>query len=134
MKSLDEFLTLATLSHKTFEAEKAKNLVLISENTLVDPKSQEKKFLDTFYNGVASRLSGASLRIPRKPKWTKGMTKEELHTRENVSFTPTFRLPSLTGVAPSPKPRRRTSSSPSPPLKRTSTYGDSSGKSSSALN
>ena len=78
-------MSLATLSNKTFEAEKAKNMVLINENTVVDPRAQEKTFLDTFYSGVASHLSNASLRIPRKPKWNKDMTKEELQTRENVS-------------------------------------------------
>lgn len=84
MKSMDEFLTLATLANKTFEAEKVKNVVMINENLIVDPRAKEKKFLENFYSNVSTRTMNLSLRIPRKPKWNTKMKKEELHALENV--------------------------------------------------
>lgn len=83
---MDEFLSLATLSNKNFEAEKVNKLVLINENIIIDPKSKEKKFLEAFYSSESSRPANLSLRIPRKPKWTREMTKEKLHTLENVNY------------------------------------------------
>ena len=81
---MDEFLTLATMSQKNFEAERVNNLVLVSENVIIDPRAQEKKFLDAFYSSSPTRSATHSLRIPRKPKWTKEMSKEQLHAQENV--------------------------------------------------
>lgn len=84
MKSLDEFLTLASMSNKTFEAEKMHNTVMVNENQIIDPKAQEKKFIDAFYAGSTNKAAVLSLRIPRKPKWTKETTKQELQNLENV--------------------------------------------------
>ncbi len=89
MKSLDEFLTLATMSNKNFEAEKVRNTVLVSDNVLVDPRAQEKKFLDCFYAGNEQNAKSLSLRIPRRPKWNKGMDRLELQTLENVQIMKT---------------------------------------------
>jgi len=86
MKSMDEFLSLASLSNKTFEAEKIQNVVMINENQVIDPKEQEKKFLDAFYSSSASKTTHLSLRIPRKPKWDKKMKKEQIKQQENDVF------------------------------------------------
>jgi large subunit GTPase 1 len=87
MKSMEEFFSLAELSEKTFEAEKAKNIVMINENVIVDPKEQERRFLDTFYKGSdAAKTTNLSLRIPRRPLWNKTMKKDELKKKENEAF------------------------------------------------
>lgn len=98
MKSMDEFFTLASMSNKKFEAERANNVVMINENQIIDPKAQEKKFLEGFYSSSSTKTLNMSLRIPRKPKWTKDMKKEHLQSLENV-FTSRHqhRLPSLSG-------------------------------------
>lgn len=87
MKSMEEFLSLAELSEKNFEAEKAKNIVMISENVIIDPREQERRFLDRFYkDSDGTRAANFSLRIPRKPKWDKKMSKDELKKKENEAF------------------------------------------------
>ena len=84
---MEEFFSLAELSEKTFEAEKAKNIVMINENVIVDPKERERRFLDTFYKGSdGTKTTNLSLRIPRKPQWDKNMKKDELKRKENEAF------------------------------------------------
>eukprot|EP00826_Nyctotherus_ovalis_P030938 TRINITY_DN2470_c0_g1_i18.p1 TRINITY_DN2470_c0_g1~~TRINITY_DN2470_c0_g1_i18.p1 ORF type:complete len:605 (+),score=184.01 TRINITY_DN2470_c0_g1_i18:77-1891(+) len=87
MKSMEEFLSLAELSEKTFEAEKTKNVVMINENVIIDPRERERIFLDKFYkDSDGTRAANFSLRIPRKPKWDKKMSKDELKKKENEAF------------------------------------------------
>ena len=87
MKSMEEFLSLAELSEKTFEAEKMKNVVIINENTIVDPKEQERRFLSAFYkDSDGTKATNVSLRIPRRPKWDKSMKREEIRKKENEAF------------------------------------------------
>ena len=69
---IDEFMSLATMNHRNFEADRSHRLVT---ETKVMPAPMLRPGAVTQH-----------LQLPRKPKWTHEMTKEQLVDLENKSF------------------------------------------------
>lgn len=80
--SLNEFTDLVNLSKKKFEVEKHVHL-MEGQETVKNPNSAI--FKSVIEEG-AIRPIYAPLKLPRKPKWNKNMTKEELVSNENHAF------------------------------------------------
>lgn len=80
--SLTEFADLVSLSNKKVEVEKRANLGEQTEITKMPHLAIYKNILE---EGI-SRPKYAPLKLPRKPHWTKEMTKDELIANENHSF------------------------------------------------
>ena len=79
--SFQEFLRTAELAGTEFAAEKL-NI------QFVNPKSNVGLLSDTERKDMEKKISDNKdmLKIPRRPKWTKDTTPEELHANENRSF------------------------------------------------
>lgn len=79
--SFQAFLRTAELAGTEFTAEKL-NI------QFVNPKSNVGLLTDTERNTMEKLITDnkALLKIPRRPKWTKDTTPDELHASENISF------------------------------------------------
>lgn len=76
---LDEYMTLAAMAHKNFDAEKRPEI--ISETRIVTPGDKVKAFKEA--EGGANYVP---LRLPRKPAWNLKMTAEQYHDLETQSY------------------------------------------------
>lgn len=76
---LDEYMTLAAMAHKNFDAEKRPEI--ISETRIVTPGDKVKAFKDA-ENGA----DYVPLKLPRKPAWNSKMTAEQYHELETQSY------------------------------------------------
>ena len=74
------------MTNKKFEAERERDLKSINEVQIVDPTQTEAKFLANFYSKSVKNPEYKSLKIPRKPKWYKGMNTTEFKALENVNM------------------------------------------------
>ena len=78
--NLTDFLSTAELKDNDFESQKA-NTVVIESNAFVqvrhEPTAEQLAEQKEFWN---------SLRVPRRPRWTRDMEAEELHKLERDSF------------------------------------------------
>ena len=81
--SLNEFADLVALSQKKIEVQKHANIINAVEINDNSQTSVYDKIIDI--EGV-SQPKYAPLKLPRKPKWNKNMTKEELIASENKAF------------------------------------------------
>ena len=85
--SLDEFVSLAQLSKKQFEAERG--AVVVSGTTLIPQSANsiqnQAAFVSNFIEGDAAPKF-TPLKIPRRPGWNKTMTAHEIESQENVAF------------------------------------------------
>jgi large subunit GTPase 1 len=80
--SLNEFADLVNLSQKKLEVEKNASLM---DPTEVSKHPHLAVFRSVIEEGI-SRPKYAPLKLPRKPNWTKEMTKEQLISIENKAF------------------------------------------------
>ena len=77
---LEEFISLAKMAGHNFAEERGAPKV-ITETRFVTSSDKIIKF-----RGAIERTDYQPLSIPRRPPWTKEMTKEELHEKENDNF------------------------------------------------
>lgn len=80
--SLEEFMNFAKITNRQFEAEKG---VKADEREVVAQGEESKEKFERFLKNSEAGKS-VPLRIPRKPKWNKELTKAELEDRENKAF------------------------------------------------
>ena len=84
--SLDEFVQLAEMSQKKFEAERQSQQV-IGGNAVIPTQASEgliDKFVES-QEGKAKPIH-TPLKIPRRPEWNKEMSAIEINQNENMSF------------------------------------------------
>ena len=81
--SLNEFADLVALSEKKIEVEKRANIINSADLVTNPDMEMYNKIMDQ--TGV-NRPKYAPLKLPRKPKWSKTWTKEQLVSAENKSF------------------------------------------------
>ena len=90
MSSLDEFVQLAQLSKKKFDAEKYLQVVTTNEvipngmNSGAGNSSLVGQFIGERNNLLHPTYT--PLKVPRRPAWTKQMTAHEIETQENMAF------------------------------------------------
>lgn len=89
--SLDEFMQLAELSKKKFDAERGVTLVSHNEVVPTSGITNQAAFVSNFIEGSTFeeiKRGGRyqDLKIPRRPAWEKGMTGAEITQRENMAF------------------------------------------------
>ncbi len=91
--SLADFITKAEMADKKFESERERFVVIDSEASAADlEKARLEEFgadgigRDTREGGGVDRFDFEGLKVPRRPKWDKTTTKEELDRREKDSF------------------------------------------------
>ncbi|KAK3240999.1 hypothetical protein CYMTET_49200 [Cymbomonas tetramitiformis] len=77
---LDEFLALADLSGKQFVAERSRAVVVQLGDQKINEAEQAARRLES------EAIHQDSIRVPRRPEWSKDMTAEELDRRERESF------------------------------------------------
>lgn len=75
---LDAFISNAQMSGRTFTAER-ESATIVGENGFVEPDAKELA-------NASGPMDARGLQIPRRPKWSKDMTPEELSERERESF------------------------------------------------
>lgn len=82
--SLEEFVQLAQLSSKKFEAERGQN-ILISDTELIQGRADDPKnsvaMVNVFLGDSEQKVMGnyVPLTIPRKPKWDHSMSAYEIN-------------------------------------------------------
>ena len=76
--SLDEFMQFAEMSQKKFEAERIRGHQVEMQTSVVNGADNNAAMLDKFVDGVHNPQY-KPLKIPRRPAWTKEMTKEEIN-------------------------------------------------------
>lgn len=69
---VDEFMTIAAMNHRTFEAERSHRIVSETRVVTLAPEHRQTPI--------------RHLQLPRKPKWTHEMTKDELVDLEHQNF------------------------------------------------
>ena len=81
-KNLDEFLATAELAGTEFTAERTNAFVVSNDyrKNYEISREEQKQLKETFEKNFDK------LRIPRKPKWTKEMTADQIERNENNSF------------------------------------------------
>ena len=91
--SLEEFVQLAQLSSKNFEAESASQVVFSDSHivqggadNLANSAAMVNVFLGERGEQQISAHQYVPLTIPRRPKWNRGMTSHEIESQENMSF------------------------------------------------
>jgi large subunit GTPase 1 len=90
--SLEEFMQMADMSKRKFEAERG-GAQLVEANTVIPVFHEDSNFSQS--NGVISKfLTEANinrpfykpLKIPRRPEWTKEMSATEINQNESFAF------------------------------------------------
>ena len=90
--SLDEFVQLAQLSSKNFEAERDTHVVMsdshiVQANALTNSVAMVNVFLGADKGGQ-QQVQGpyVPLTIPRRPAWSRSQTAHEIEQQENMAF------------------------------------------------
>ena len=88
--SLEEFVQLAQLSNKNFTAEK--EITIVNRKEILQGSTEsanaQKELLGNFLltDSSVRNPKYKLLKIPRRPKWRKDMSAEEIQGQENVAF------------------------------------------------
>ena len=84
--SLDEFMQLAEMSQKKFEAERSSQQV-IGGNAII-PTMESQGLIDKFVGSQEGKYRPihTPLKIPRRPEWNKDMSAIEINSNENQAF------------------------------------------------
>jgi large subunit GTPase 1 len=90
--SLEEFVALAQLSAKTFEAERGTNIVYYDSQLVYGDDLKNSVAMVNVFLGEKGEKSEqvkghyAPLTIPRRPIWDRSMTGHEINQKENMAF------------------------------------------------
>ncbi|KAL4446500.1 hypothetical protein ABPG74_001241 [Tetrahymena malaccensis] len=85
--NLDDFLQVVQLQNKHFEALRGMKLKMdMNDREVVIDANKDKEAINDAAFNIENNQYIQNLRIPRKPKWTKEMTKDQLNSLENQSF------------------------------------------------
>ncbi|OBA18608.1 uncharacterized protein OGAPODRAFT_96977 [Ogataea polymorpha] len=88
--ALDEFLNTAALADKDFSAERSTGIKIISVNNQTVDSGNYNPYLLTTEEEIkkfhVQREHISELRVPRRPRWDKSMTKHELERLESEAF------------------------------------------------
>lgn len=79
INDLEELMENVTLADEEFVVEKQNLVVLTRTATMLPPRQSP-------HSAIAERATNAAIRIPRRPKWTEGMTAAELDKLERKAF------------------------------------------------
>ena len=79
VNDLEELMENVTLADEEFAVEKQNLVVLTRTATMLPPRQSP-------HSAIAERATNAAIRIPRRPKWTEGMSAAELDKLERKAF------------------------------------------------
>ncbi|KAG7713347.1 hypothetical protein KL949_005185 [Ogataea haglerorum] len=88
--ALDEFLNTAALADKDFSAERSTGIKIISANSQTVDSGNYNPYLLTTEEEIkkfqTQKEHVSELRVPRRPRWDKSTTKQELERLESEAF------------------------------------------------
>jgi large subunit GTPase 1 len=85
---MEEFMQLAQLSSKNFEAERSASVVLYDSQLIFGSDLKNSVQMVNVFLGDKETILGnyVPLTIPRRPIWDRSMTGHEINTQENMAF------------------------------------------------